>query len=504
LGRKNFTENKLLVVIIVVLVVFANFTIISSFYLLKNQQEYLITKNDLIENYRQKSLMEPKGETIDIEFGDQILEDLLFENIVYCKTMFDYMGLEQIQRDLIDGISGFDSRNNKGICVAVVDTLVDFKHNNLKRVIIEDDGDDKITNWINPAVTKVVLINNEELEGVNAYFELENLADKNPYSYTKSYFNNRLSLRDYMGETLDSWGHGTNVAGIVNQVAPGAEIISVAMPHCSTTDQLYNVVVNLLTFLEDKKDLYSIKIVNLSMAWQSESLVLDQDMKEYIETKIHDLLTCEDATKLFWVNAAGNTEATENNNWNIVYPSHLSDNWEGEFADTIPNDGALIVGKEDYNSDPAIATGFVSVGSVYALGYRCGLRSNEYVYDNDMDNTGDLKLMAPGFFLRTTSNHEKLNGEDEDTDQKYFTGTSAAAPIVSGLAALIRSVSYLQGYQLEKEITENAVYDSHVNLGSQERLQKYGHGMINPLETLKSYDGQIFKKLIYILQILPT
>jgi len=115
LGRKNFTENKLLVVIIVVLVVFANFTIISSFYLLKNQQEYLITKNDLIENYRQKSLMEPKGETIDIEFGDQILEDLLFENIVYCKTMFDYMGLEQIQRDLIDGISGFDSRNNKGI-----------------------------------------------------------------------------------------------------------------------------------------------------------------------------------------------------------------------------------------------------------------------------------------------------------------------------------------------------------------------------------------------------
>jgi len=482
LGRNNFTKKTLVVLLIIFLVLFTNFTMVSSFYLLKNQQKYLITKNDTIENYYQKSLIEPKGYLLDIGLGDPILNYSKYYNTMYDATLFDYMGLNQIHRDLYDGISGFDKQEGTGICVAVVDNLIDFRHPNLTRAFIDEDDD---IFW-RPAVTKVVLINNEVLGGENAYVIVDDLYNKNPYSTANNYFGYEKSFRDYMDSSF--WGHGTSVAGIINQVAPGAEIISVAMPHCSDTTQLYRAIMNLLTFLKQQKDDLNIKIVNHSMAWQSQSLVLTQNKKNNIEDEIHDLLTCEDETKLFWVNAAGNKEVDENNNWNIIYPSHLADNWEEEFNATIPNGGAIIEGKVDYNSNPAIATGFVSVGSVYDSGYLCGLRSNNYVFDNDMDNTGDLKLMAPGFFTRTTTNTVMANGTAHPTDQIYFTGTSAAAPVVSGLAALLRSVSYLEGYQLEKKITENAVYDSHVNLGSQERLQKYGHGMINPLETLKSYD----------------
>ncbi|MHA1305766.1 MAG: S8 family serine peptidase [Candidatus Heimdallarchaeota archaeon] len=481
MGRNNFTK-KTLVLLIIFLVLFTNFTMVSSFYLIKNQQKYLITKNDTIENHYQKSLIEPKGYLLDIGSGDPILNISKYYNTMYDATLFDYMGLNQIHRDLSNGISGFDKRQGTSICVAVVDNLIDFKHPNLTRAFIDED--DNIY-WL-PAVTKAVLINNEVLGGENAYVIVDDLYNKDPYSTANNYFDYDKSFRDYMDSSF--WGHGTSVAGIINQVAPGAEIISVAIPYCSTLTQLYNAVMNLLTFLEQKKEELNIKIVNHSMAWQSESLVLNQNKKDAIETKIHDLLTCEDETKLFWVNAAGNKEVDENNNWNIVYPSHLADNWEAEFAS---NYDANIIGKVDYDNNQAIATGFVSVGSVYDSDYLCGLRSNEYVFDCDMDNTGDLKLMAPGFFTRTTTNTVMANGTAHPTDQIYFTGTSAAAPVVSGLAALLRSVSYLEGYQLEKKITENAVYDSHVNLGSQERLQKYGHGMINPLETLKSYDADL-------------
>ncbi|MHA1185322.1 MAG: S8 family serine peptidase [Candidatus Heimdallarchaeota archaeon] len=443
-------------------------------------------KNGTIEKYNFESLIKSKGEFIDIELSDPCSDDFLYDNTVYDEQMFYYMGLNQIQRDLKNDISGY---NPIGVRVAIIDNLIDFNHPNLQRFYIDSSGN---VEWTD-AVTEVVLINdqNEPGEEYEIYYSNE-LTFMDPYSNTEEYFNDDYSLRDFIDSS--AWGHGTSVAGIVNQVAPGAEIISVAIPNIINSDELYYVLSNLLTFLEMERSNLRIKIINNSNRWGFGSIELTQPQREVIEGRIKNLLISEN-NKLFWVNSAGNKEDDENNNWNIIYPSHLSDNWEADFADIFKDDeiDAEIAGKEDYNSNTAIATGFISVSSIYDTDYLTGLRSNYYVFDNDMDNTGDLKLMAPGFGIRTLTNFLEDDFINEhESGQGWFSGTSAAAPIVAGVAALLCGADVnLRGYMIEKKLTENAIYDSNVNVGSPERLQKYGHGMINPLVTLSSYDSYL-------------
>ncbi len=456
---------------------------VSSLHLAKCHNDYLIAMNETMENYELKSLIESKGELIDIGLSDPRSDDFIYNNIVYDESLYDYLGLDQIHRDLTGGISGF--KTISGTCVAVVDNLIDFNHPNLQRAYISEGN----VYWYS-AVTNVVLINNQQETGDDPAYEIisGDLSDLNPYSDTEDYLSDEFSLLDFI--STSSWGHGTAVAGIINQIAPGAEIISVAMPHCSTTTQLYYAIMNLMSFLEEKKSTFEIKIVNNSNRWGLEDNELSQRKRDDIEDKMRNLLFCE-YNKLFWVNSAGNRESDENNNWNLIYPSHLSDNWEEDFSSYFGDD-ALIDGKEDYDYNSAIATGFVSVGSIYDYDIDIGLRSDDYVYDCDMDNTGDLKLMASGFDIRTTTNTKKNDLSDHETGQVSFTGTSAAAPVVSGVAALLCSIATsLEGYEIEKVLTENALYDSNVNLILPEYLQKYGHGMINPLETLSLYDSDL-------------
>jgi len=485
LGNNRFTNKKLVVVFISFLVLFTNFTLVSSLHLLKNHNKYLLIKNDTMEKYNFKSLIESKGEFIDIELSDPCSDDFLYANTVYDEQLFYYMGLNQIQRDLKNDISGYDPYSS--VCVAVVDNLVDFKHPNLQRFYIDQDTGE--VQWTS-AVTKVVLINDQNEPGKEyKIYSGSELYSMDPYSDDNlGYFSSGYSMRSFISPS--AWGHGTSVAGTINQVAPGTEIISVAIPHIVSTNELYYALLNLMTFLENERSNLRIKIVNNSNRWGVGSIELTQNQRDDIESKIKNMLISEN-NKLFWVNSAGNTEYEENNNWNIVYPSHLSDNWEAEFASRYSD--AEITGKEDYNSNTAIATGFVSVGSIYDTDYLAGLRSEAYVFDNDMDNTGDLKLMAPGFGIRTLTNtrlDDFITGHE--SGQNWFTGTSAAAPIVAGVAALLCGADVnLAGYKIEKKLTENAIYDSNVNVGSPVRLQKYGHGMINPLITLSSYDSYL-------------
>ncbi|MBK5115160.1 MAG: hypothetical protein JJE41_16150, partial [Candidatus Heimdallarchaeota archaeon] len=85
-----------------------------------------------------------------------------------------------------------------------------------------------------------------------------------------------------------------------------------------------------------------------------------------------------------------------------------------------------------------------------------------------------------------------MDNVPDDIPQDYFTGTSAAAPVVTGLVALLLGEdTSIKAFEIEKKLTENAIFDSNVDLVKPELLQKYGHGMINPIKTLAEYDSSL-------------
>lgn len=213
------------------------------------------------ENNIDDTILIPKGEFVEIEIDDPRVNDYRYNQLVYDESMNNYMGINKIHRNLYDGITGFVRTQNRGIRVAVVDNLIDFTHPHLSSIIISED--DSI-GW-KSAVYKAVLINNIEPTANDPAYQEIDPAGKNPYANEitdRIYLNNRFTLYNFV--TSNGYSHGTSVAGVINQIAPGAEIISVAMPQCSTRTELYNAIMNFLKWLDERHTTHDIKVVNIS------------------------------------------------------------------------------------------------------------------------------------------------------------------------------------------------------------------------------------------------
>lgn len=315
---------------------------------------------ELLTNKKTQSLLKSEGGFTNIvQVFETNQHEYLYGELVFDQSLFDYLGISQIQRNLYDGITGSISATSR-VKVVVLDNLIDFDHPHLKRCIINPDD---TIDWV-PAVEKVVLINNVVPDVDNPAYEEVNPAGKNPYDYPEKFLNDRFTLQDYIFAGT-SYAHGTGVAGVINQIAPGAEIISLAMPKITTTTQLYYSIMNALKWLYEKGS--DIKIVNNSNRWGLVNNELSQGERDNIELKIEQLLKTGTVSgnKLFFTSSAGNSEAGEDNDWNIIYPSHLANNWEDYFY---ASEDAVINGKYDYCYSSAIATGFTSVSAVYDTG----------------------------------------------------------------------------------------------------------------------------------------
>ncbi len=156
----------------------------------------------------------------------------------------------------------------------------------------------------------------------------------------------------------------------------------------------------------------------------------------------------------------------------------------------VTNQGVVVVASAgNYESGqgtavmyPAAYANVIAVGATTESDCRKSLNDGTDEYWWGSSYGPQLAVMAPGIHVRTTD----ITGSAGYSSGNYFTtfnGTSAAAPHVTALAALIRSVNpSLTVQQVRDLITNNA--DKVPGMGGQNFTNEYGFGRINALKSL--------------------
>jgi hypothetical protein len=358
-------------------------------------------------------------------------------------SMLNYLGLDYVKEQ----VSGIDTPT-----VIIFDQLVDYKHPELQNV-----------------VDQVVTINNN---GVITEYSKAEFSTIDPHNVLSD-------LYPYLHQ-MDNFGHGTHVAGIIHQIAPNAKIISVA--HTFSYASFLPIVDAFLNWLDNQKESGGLRIVNISEGWTK---ALESNERSLVAEKFRQIVTYTGQRFLFVI-AAGNEEegiGGEDNNWNIVFPADLADDWDSEY--NLFRD-YQIENKVDIDGEPIFANGIISVSSIYDEGSDVGLRDIGFVFDND--GNGDLQIMAPGFEILSTFPISNP-GDPNKNYSAIYSGTSMAAPVIAGTAALFAEYTLsTSALFVEKRLLETAIYDANIDYEGTietERIElqkRYGLGAINPLK----------------------
>ncbi|NHJ48077.1 MAG: S8 family serine peptidase [Asgard group archaeon] len=374
-------------------------------------------------------------------------------------SLWEYLNLEKIFNEKDGTYSTYQ--------VVIFDHLVDFTHPDLSGVI-----------------SKIVLLPNNNNDDILEY-QRNQLEAFDPYTDFGQYY---ASSND-----PGKYGHGTQVAGIIHQLAPEINIISVAMRTDLAKSELRPTYLRFLDWLEDNKN--SDFIINISSEWSAALSSNDMDSSETnsIAYRLCDLAydrLNDRERNLLFICSAGNSGYND-----IVFPANLADDWI-HFPHNLE-----IQGKLDISGSSAKTNDIISVGAIYdhydsERDINIGQRRSTYTFDQNTD--GDLELMAPGFNLDSTFPTTNPYPDDLRLNYESFSGTSASAPVVCGLAALIcieyyyhNNADLLTGYELEASLIQNAIYDSNVDVIGDEKLQKYGYGMVNFIETLATINSNL-------------
>lgn len=259
---------------------------------------------------------------------------------------------------------------------------------------------------------------------------------------------------DYSGAGIrDNNGHGTHVAGLIGAAHNSTGISGVA-PQCGlyiarVFDYLglaYPVTVYNAVHEALNEPGYSFKVVNFSGGEEYES--------EFYEAAVAE---CDSEDVLF-VAAAGNEGAAPPNGSTVWWPGRYSTDYSNVIAVSSTNPWDQVSTFSSTGPEVTVA----GPGGTGGVG----------------GDTDDVLSTLPNYagYLRYGSAY-KPHGDEYG----YIWGTSMAAPIVAGLAALIRSIAPSLSAAQVRQVIENSATD----LGSEGRDDSYGYGRIHAYNGLK-------------------
>ena len=203
-------------------------------------------------------------------------------------SLREYLGLQQIQE--------FTSGGDSNYKVVIFDHLIDIHHpklrqNIVKAVLLPVNQNDEI-----------IELDQTELHAIPNIFE-----DPRTKGYIRS-------------DTEPGYfGHGTAVAGVVHQIAPNVDIISVAVQRNITFSALGPSINNFLKWLQENQD--ENFIINISSGWSEAVSTIDLNPSDSnsIANQILDQVYNSVYKNHLFICSSGNT-----NSLNIIYPANLA------------------------------------------------------------------------------------------------------------------------------------------------------------------------------------
>lgn len=263
---------------------------------------------------------------------------------------------------------------------------------------INSTGKSVVVAILDTGCAKHAYLNNKVIDGINT------TNDKKPKT-------------DYMRDDI---GHGTQVAGVVAQIAPEAKLM--ILRHKSTSMLAFTKEALEFAINWRGKNGETVRIINISQSWGN--------------SPTSNALVREATNKgILVVTAAGN-EGDDNPSTNeICFPAYLPE--------------TVAVGAYDHNQNKVWSS----------------------------SNSNDrIDLIAPGRRIVTTS----LMSDDWNSQKGWMiaSGTSIATPFVSGAAALIISKFEKEsGRRLALDEIKYELFKRTVDMEYDRRLQ--GHGMLD-------------------------
>lgn len=229
--------------------------------------------------------------------------------------------------------------------------------------------------------------------------------------------NDGKSTTDYMRDTI---GHGTQVAGVIAQIAPEAKLMILKYKGDSMLAFTNEALEFALNWCGPNGE--TIRVVNISQSWGN-SPTADELVREAVKKGI------------LVIAAAGNEGDDNPVTDEVCYPAYLPE--------------AIAVGAYDHNQNK--------------------------IWSNSNSNDR-IDLIAPGRRIVTTS----LMSDDWNGQKGWMvaSGTSIATPFVSGAAALIISKFEKElGRRLTLDEITYELFKRTVDMEYDRRLQ--GHGMLD-------------------------
>lgn len=239
------------------------------------------------------------------------------------------------------------------------------------------------------------------------------------------------------GNTTDYYGHGTHVAsvacgtnhiksGYYTGIAPGANIINCKVLDHTGTGYSSDII-DAINWCINNRTTYNIKVINMSLGAPAVDSYKNDPLCQAVRAA-HD-------AGIVVITAAGNDGKDPNGN--KIYGAIHSPGIEPS-AITV---GACNTFGTDSRGDDGVAT-YSSRGPT--RGYYTN-SSGQNVYDNlvkpDLVAPGNKIVAAEAVGCDLVYNYPQLNADPNETNQyhyvMYMSGTSVAAPVVSGAAALL-------------------------------------------------------------------